>query len=260
MESAISLFIIGNNKFMVEMLLEALGNYNDINIVGVAENSLEAVELIKELKPHIILLDVFEPDIKELRILKKANELKQGHRPLIIILSEQGNSSKVKKTMALGVKEYLVKPIDSGILISRIRQVYNEHYSKKWPKPLYSPDIAQQISIVTAQLLYGFGILSHLHGYKYIKEAIFYMVNNPKDCKPFRKVLYPLIAEEFGTTPQKVETAIRNAIENAWKKNINLDNVAINDNSMLKIFNKKPTNSQFISALANRVRSILNTY
>ena len=260
MEQEISLFIIGNNKFMVEMLLEALGNCNDINIAGVAKNSQEALELIKESNPHIILFDVNEPDVSEIKILKKSLELKQTHRPVIIILSEQGNSSKIRNAIAQGVEEYLVKPIDKSMLILRIKQVYSENYSKKRPKSLHNHDIAKKVSAATAELLYSFGILSHLHGYKYIREAMFYVVNDPKNYKPLRRILYPLIAEQFGTTPQKVETAIRNAIENVWKKNIDSDSNAIKDNNIFKMFNKKPTNSQFIFTLANHIRSMLNIY
>ena len=255
MEPMISLMIVGNNKFMVEMLLEVFENYYDINVVGVTQSNLKAVDLIKELKPHIVLLDVFEPGINELEILTEASKIKEGDRPLFIILSEQSINGKIKKAITLGVEEYLVKPIDTDVLVSRIRQVYVEYYCVKKPEPFHNPDIVQKINLITAELLYNIGIFPHLLGYKYIKEAMFYMANDPEGCKPLSKVLYPLIAAEFRTTSNKVERDIRNAIENAWKKIGNLDENIIKENNMLKMFEKKPTNSQFISALTNLVKS-----
>jgi two-component system response regulator (stage 0 sporulation protein A) len=258
MEQGILLFIIGSNNFMVEMLLEVFKNCDDVKIAGVAKNSAEALELLKESNPHIILFDVNQPDEGEIKALKKSLKLKHTGRPVIVILSEQVNSGNIKNLVAQDVAGYLVKPIDKSMLILRIKQVYYEEYTNKRTRFLHNNDIAKEISTATAELLYSFGILSRLRGYKYIREAMFYIVNDPKNYKPFRRILYPLIAEQFGTTPQKVETAIRNAIESVWEKNTYSDSSVTRDNSIFKMFNKKPTNTQFIFTLANHIRSMLN--
>lgn len=86
MESTISLMIIGNNKCMNEMLIEAFDDYSDINVVGVTKNNLKAVDLIRELKPHLVLMDVIEPGAKEIKILMEFNKTKKDDSPLFIIL------------------------------------------------------------------------------------------------------------------------------------------------------------------------------
>lgn len=257
MEPVISLMIVGNNQFMVEMLLEAFKNYYDINVIGVTKCNLKAVDLVKKLKPHIILLDVIEPGIKEIRILKEFSNIKKENRPLIMILSEQGNNEKIKTVITLGAKEYLIKPLGTDLLVSRIRQVFIEHYYVKKPKPFRNSEIAKEIDTITTELLYDIGILPHLLGYKYIKKAISHIANalDPKVLKPLNKVLYPLIAEEFETTSIRVEGAIRNAIKSAWGKNIYLDKNTIRENSILKTFDKMPTNCQLILALIDLVRN-----
>ncbi len=255
MEPMISLLIVGNNQFMIEMLLEVFENYYDINVVGVAKSNLKVIDLVKELKPHIVLLDVIEPGAKEIKILKEFNKIKKDDRPIFIILSEKGNNEKIKKVITLGVKEYLIKPLGTDVLVSRIRQVYIEYYNVKKSKPFKNPDTVNEINSITTKLLYNIGILPHLLGYKYIKEAMLYMADNPEKCKPLNKVLYPLIAEEFRTTSIRVERAIRNAIESAWKRNEKLDKNVVKENNILGIFDKKPTNSQLIFALIDIVEN-----
>lgn len=266
MESTISLMIIGNNKCMNEMLIEAFDDYSDINVVGVTKNNLKAVDLIRELKPHLVLMDVIEPGAKEIKILMEFNKTKKDDSPLFIILSEQGNYEKIKNAIVSGAKEYLIKPLETNVLVSRIRQVYFEYcYKEKWPKPLSDPNIVHMINNATNEILYDFGILSHLIGYRYIKVAMLYMVNNSYECKPFNKILYPLISELFQTTPQRVEKAIRNAITIAEKNIIYKDTIIMKDNdvresdikecSMLKEFPKRPSNSQFICTLANMIKA-----
>ena len=155
----------------------------------------------------------------------------------------------------MGVKEYLIKPLGTDVLVTKIRQVFIEYYYFKRSKLFRNPDIIQEVNSITSELLYNIGILPHLFGYKYIKEAISYMVNNQGEYKPLNKVLYPLIAEEFGTTSDRVERSIRNAIKSAWKKNRNFDKSIVKESGILEMFDKKPTNSQFIVALFDLVKS-----
>jgi len=57
-------------------------------------------------------------------------------------------------------------------------------------------------------------------GYQYLREAVIQTVKNSKVFTSVTKNLYPAVAEKYNTTPQKVERAIRNAIESAWAREI----------------------------------------
>ncbi|NLC67764.1 MAG: response regulator [Clostridiaceae bacterium] len=258
MEQKILLFIIGSNNFMAEMLLEVFRSCDEVEVAGVAKNSMEALDLIKDTNPHIILFDFNEPDEEEIKTLTKSLKLQYAGRPVIVVLSDQSTGWRAKNSVTQDIAGYLVKPIDKNMLLVRIKQIYYEEYINKRTAFLHNSDIAKKISAATAEFLYSYGILSRFRGYKYIKEAMFYIVNDPRSYRPFRKFLYPLIAEQFGTTPQKVETAIRNAIESVWKKSACSDGSAAGSNNILKMFGKKPTNTQFIYTMANHIRSKLN--
>lgn len=250
----ISVFIIGNNKFMVDMLCEAFRYFDDINVIGIAKNCFEASRIIRNLKPNIVLLDVVEPDIEEIETLVKALGQRQKKEIPIIVLAEQCDCNNIKKMIAKGVKEYLVKPIDITLLISRIRNAYEENNISKCIEILYNQETRKQIDILTAKLLYKFGMLSCFHGYKYIKKAVCYIVCMGDDCKPFGKVLYPLIAQEYGIKSKKVEYAIRSSIENLWNKAASQNEFPIENKNIIKVFGKKPSSSKFLCTLADMVR------
>ena len=102
-------------------------------------------------------------------------------------------------------------------------------------------------------ILHEVGVPAHIKGYMYLREAISMVYNSVEILGSITKVLYPEIAITYGTTSSRVERAIRHAIEIAWVRG-NVD--AISDIFSYTIsYNKsKPTNSEFIAMIADRLR------
>lgn len=103
------------------------------------------------------------------------------------------------------------------------------------------------------KLLFTLGVAPHLKGFRFIKESVILTLKEPDIIDSITKVLYPTIAQQFNTTPSRVERAIRHAIENAWTKgNIEVLNdlfgYTVSDTS------GKPTNSQFIATVAEALK------
>ena len=71
-------------------------------------------------------------------------------------------------------------------------------------------------------------------------------------------MLYPTVAEKYSSTPQKVERAIRNAIESAWERG-NPDSIDAMFGYTVNYTKGKPTNSEFIAMIADRVRIIIGS-
>lgn len=94
------------------------------------------------------------------------------------------------------------------------------------------------------------GVPAHIKGYQYLREAIILTINDMDIINAVTKVLYPEVAKKFGTTPSRVERAIRHAIEVAWDRG---------DIEVLQKFfgytvsniKGKPTNSEFIAMIAD---------
>ena len=99
------------------------------------------------------------------------------------------------------------------------------------------------------------GIPANVKGYYYIRYAIELMIKDISLAGKITKVLYPKIAEEFNTTPVRVERAIRHAIETGWNR-ANLDIVNRLFGFTVSSDKGKPTNSEFISTVADYILTV----
>ena len=102
-------------------------------------------------------------------------------------------------------------------------------------------------------VIHEVGVPAHIKGYQYLREAIIMTINNMEIINSITKQLYPTVAKNYNTTPSRVERAIRHAIEVAWDRG---------DTDVLNSFfgytiasgKGKPTNSEFIAMIADRLR------
>src|SRR5699024_843834 len=102
-------------------------------------------------------------------------------------------------------------------------------------------------------IMHEIGVPAHIKGYLYIREAIFMVYQDVELLGAITKILYPDIAKKFNTTPSRVERAIRHAIEVAWNRG-NIDSITEMFGYTVNIAKAKPTNSEFIAMLADRLR------
>ncbi len=103
------------------------------------------------------------------------------------------------------------------------------------------------------RLMLELGVLAHLRGYHFLREAIIRAKDDMELVASVTKLLYPEISKKFRSTDQKVERAIRNAIEVSWERG--------NPEIFQEIFGysietgkSRPTNSEYIAHLADKVR------
>ena len=103
------------------------------------------------------------------------------------------------------------------------------------------------------EVMLDMGVPAHLKGYHYLREAILLSGRDMELVGSVTKLLYPAIAKHFKTTDQKVERAIRNAIEVSWTRG--------NAESFEEVFGysvlqgrSRPTNSEYISRIADKMR------
>lgn len=102
-------------------------------------------------------------------------------------------------------------------------------------------------------IMLDIGVPAHLKGYHYLRDAILLSGRDMEVVSSVTKLLYPTIAKRFKTTSQKVERAIRNAIEVSWNRG--------NAETFEKMFGysaisgkSRPTNSEYIARIADKVR------
>ena len=102
-------------------------------------------------------------------------------------------------------------------------------------------------------MIHEIGVPAHIKGYHYLREAIIMCVEDVEMLNSITKVLYPTIADNFQTTPSRVERAIRHAIEVAWSRG-RMETLDGLFGYTINTGKGKPTNSEFIALIADKIR------
>ena len=109
------------------------------------------------------------------------------------------------------------------------------------------------IEIVISDIMHQIGVPAHIKGYQYLRYSIMLSIENPDMMGSVTKVLYPTVAKHFQTTPSRVERAIRHAIEVAWDRG-DVDVLSSYFGYTIQSSRGKPTNSEFIAMIADKLR------
>ena len=265
MNDKITVLIADDNEEFSKTLATYLTNQQDMEIIGIAKDGTEALDIIKEKSPDVAILDVIMPHLDGIGVLERINYSKSlTKKPLCIMLSAVGQDKITGKALALGAEYYVVKPFDIELLIQRIREIKNFkpkgsnsfiiNETKKTPYiDVNSTKTEDQLEALVTNVIHGVGVPAHIKGYQYLREAIMLVVNDIDVINQITKTLYPEIAQKFGTTPSRVERAIRHAIEVAWGRG----EVALMENIFgytVSAAKGKPTNSEFIAMIADKLR------
>lgn len=260
LERKIQVVIADDNKEFIDILREYLSKQNDIEIVGTAKDGNEAYELIVEKLPDIVILDIIMPHLDGLGVLEKLRSVTLKKRPLFIILSAVGQDKITQRALALGAEYYVVKPFDIEVLVSRIRQlkdscqnpVIKSDYTME-AKGSYHIPVQRNLEVEVTNIMHEIGVPAHIKGYQYLRDAIMMVVKDLDIINSITKQLYPSIAREYNTTPSRVERAIRHAIEVAWSRG-QVDAIDSLFGYTVSVGKGKPTNSEFIAMVADKLR------
>jgi two-component system response regulator (stage 0 sporulation protein A) len=184
--------------------------------------------------------------------------------PRIIVLSAVGQDKITQRAITLGADYYVIKPFDMNVLTRRIRQMFNNTIisGDEVKKTIsfmdneetgFSKDSPADLKQEITNIIHEIGVPAHIKGYMYLREAITMVVNNMELLSAVTKELYPSIAKKYNTTASRVERAIRHAIEVAWSRG---QVETINKIFGYTIHNDKgkPTNSEFIAMVADKLR------
>ncbi|WP_130807128.1 sporulation transcription factor Spo0A [Senegalia massiliensis] len=261
--SKIDILIADDNKDFCNILNEYLSTQDDVNVSGIANDGLEALDLISNKIPDVLVLDIIMPHLDGLGVLEKLNSINLDKYPKIIVLSAVGEDKITQRAISLGADYYVVKPFDFEVFMKRIRQL-NGGMGETNKRNINSNKANGIINRTTynktktleaniTNIIHEIGVPAHIKGYLYLREAIGMVVERIDLLSAVTKELYPEIAKKFNTTPSRVERAIRHAIEVAWSRGKidtinNLFGYTVQNNK------GKPTNSEFIAMVADKLR------
>ncbi len=246
MEKNIRILMIADNTFFVKMVKEHFCSHAVIDVVLEAHDGIEGLQTILEHEGEydLVLLDLVMPNKDGIYILDELKRLEKMKD--IIVISGLAKDETLRKVSSYGIKYYMLKPFDFEDLEKRILDLYNYEENT-------SDVVDGGMHITITKLLHSLGIPSHIKGYQYIRESIYLMYENPNLIGGITKELYPEIAAKYNTTASRVERAIRHAIEVSWNRG-DYDLMEEIFGHSVDYDRAKPTNSEFIATLSDKLR------
>ncbi len=240
--------VADDNREFCELLEEYIGQQPDLELVGTAHNGTEVLSLVPEVHPDVIVLDIIMPHLDGIGVLERLNSLNLERRPKVIMLTAFGQENITQRTVELGADYYVLKPFNLEVLVNRIRQLVLGRDARAT-----APPRSRSLDVEVTNIIHEIGIPAHIKGYLYLRDAIIMVVGKVELLGAVTKELYPSIAEKYKTTPSRVERAIRHAIEVAWSRG-NLETINNLFGYTVNLERGKPTNSEFIAMVADKLR------
>ncbi|RKJ98923.1 response regulator [Alicycliphilus denitrificans] len=116
----ITLFLIDDHTLLRRGLVALLSQYGDLRVVGEAGDAAEALRLLPQLRPDVILLDNHLPGVRGVDAIAGLREASQGSRVIMLTVSEDGED--LGAALRHGAQGYLLKTIDGDLLAQAIRR------------------------------------------------------------------------------------------------------------------------------------------
>ena len=220
-------------------LRKALESSGSVEVVADAGDGLAALEAVETLHPQVLLTDTLLPGLDGLGLLRRIRG--KGTRTIVITSAVMDNT--VQQARQAGAYAFLPKPADNKSLL--------EHVTGAAAPP--DEQSTPQLEGMVTAIIHEIGVPAHIKGYQYLREAIILTVENMDVINAVTKVLYPEVAKRFGTTPSRVERAIRHAIEVAWDRG-DIETLQKYFGYTVNSAKGKPTNSEFIAMIADRLQ------
>ncbi|TVX92807.1 sporulation transcription factor Spo0A [Paenibacillus agilis] len=261
----IEVLLADDNREFTNLLADFLSEQDDMTVSGVAYNGEEVLQFLEQTRtvPDVLILDIIMPHLDGLGVLERLRELQLSPQPKIIMLTAFGQESITQRAVQLGASYYILKPFDMDVLANRIRQLAGSTAPSLTGSSAYVSSSIKSNVVPLAKtknldanittIIHEIGVPAHIKGYQYLREAITMVYNNIEILGSITKTLYPAIAEKYKTTPSRVERAIRHAIEVAWTRG-NIDSISRLFGYTINISKSKPTNSEFIAMVADKLR------
>ena len=243
----VKVLVVDDNEVLVNLIMKYFNGSKEIEIIGKASDGIEAIEALKTKDFDVMMLDLIMPNKDGIWVLDymKENNIKKQ----IIMMSSYNQEDIIRQVSEYGVRYYALKPFDLDDIKKKILQLNKSKTNKE--KLIELSD--KKIQIQVTDLLHELGIPSHIKGYQYIRTAILMVYDNPGFIGGITKELYPDISIRFNTSIQRVERAIRHAIEVAWLRG-DIDLMEKIFGHSVDIDRAKPTNSEFIVTIADKLR------
>jgi two-component system response regulator (stage 0 sporulation protein A) len=254
----INIIIADNDCELMAKQIKNSSMAGEINIMDTVKDGELAISSIKKYKPDIVLIDICIQTVDGLGVIEQISEDESCRDISFIVVTSVGSQRLIKCAFDIGATFYMLKPYNVESLVLRVRQLYQNNRTLNETEMISTKEAEgykpySNIESDVTDIIREIGIPANIKGYQYIREGIIMAVNDVNMLNYITKLLYPTIAKKYKTTSSSVERAIRHAIEVAWNRG-QID--VINDmfGYTVNAGKGKPTNSEFIALIADKLR------
>lgn len=227
-----------------------------IDIISTTDDGSEVYDMVCELRPDVLLLDVFIANVDGLEVVEQIRSDESLSDMKVIFITNVGSPRIISMAFNLGADYYIMKPCNPDILSKRIVQISGLTKNSESGETSVRRDDRHEINTIendVTEIIREIGIPAHIKGYQYIREGIIMAINDMNMLNYITKLLYPSIAKKYKTTSSSVERAIRHAIEVAWSRG-KIEVIEDMFGYTVSAGKGKPTNSEFIALIADKLR------
>ena len=244
MENRINVLLADSGEETRMLLKDIIESTGEFTVVASTGDGGEALRLWEELRPPLVVTEVALPELDGLALLGRLRQ--QETPPQVILVSAFCSERVMGEAMRRGACYFMAKPVHPESLLEQMRLATAEEEPDA--EPAHAPALEGSVTAIIHEI----GVPAHIKGYQYLREAIMLAVADMDVINAVTKVLYPEVAKRFGTTPSRVERAIRHAIEVAWDRG-DLETLQKYFGYTVNSAKGKPTNSEFIAMIADRL-------
>ena len=253
----VKIAIVDDNRELVKMMETYFTNHSQIEVVATASNGKMCIKMLEEHTVDVLLLDIIMPHLDGLAVLEAMYNNERHQHTQVIMLTAFGQEHVMKQAVNFGASYFMLKPFEFEQLVQKILHCANKKYELD-KRPSVSTTAGakidqRQLDSTITSIIKEIGVPAHIKGYAYLREAIQMVYHDIELLSSVTKILYPEIAKKFNTTASRVERAIRHAIEVAWNRG-SYENISELFGYTVHHMKSKPTNSEFIAMIADKIR------
>ena len=230
-------------------LLAEQFSLQNVQLILCERDGKKVLEALEANHPDACLLETFMPGMDAVSI-KEMYEKNKGQerrvKPIFYAIGSTQSELLENDLLDNGFAFYFVRPTGAETIVRRICKQLRRTTGQE-------VDIDTRDEYKVTEILHQIGVPAHIKGYQFLRDAILLSVNDPELINAVTKRLYPDIAKANGTTASRVERAIRHAIEVAWDRG-DVDTLNSYFGYTIHNLRGKPTNSEFIAMIADRMR------
>jgi len=144
--SPITVAVVDDHPFFRQGVRDVLNEEPDINVIAESGDGEEALELLTDIQPHVVLMDVNLPNMNGMQVTQKLKH--RCPNVNVIVLTAYDDEEQIYRAIRIGASAYFAKDIDPGQLLDTVRAVAEGYFvisnrrmtprqAEKWLLELY---------------------------------------------------------------------------------------------------------------------------